>query len=149
MAKSAGESKASRKQVKLADSEFFYSEVTNGIKILVRPVHVIENSDPESDVFSFAYTVRIYNQSNDTVQLIERHWLILSNGVRVAEVVGPGVVGVQPVLAPGQQHEYSSSAVIQDPIGSMEGSYTFRTAEGKFFDAKIPRFDLLYPVTLH
>ena len=81
--------------------------------------------------------------------MLERHWLILSNGIRIAEVVGPGVVGLQPTLEAGGVHEYTSSAVIQDPVGSMEGSYTFKSSSGKYFDVKIPRFDLLYPIMLH
>ena len=132
-----------------AIASFPYTEITKGIRVSVRPEHVVESSDPDDDVFTFAYTVRIENNGGETVQLLERHWLILSNGVRIAEVVGPGVVGNQPVLAPGEFHEYSSSAVIQDPIGSMEGSYTFKSDAGKYFEVKIPKFDLLYPVILH
>lgn len=129
--------------------EFPYSEITRDIKVSVRPQHIEENSEPDNDVFTFAYTVRIENLGSEPVQLLERHWLIMSNGVRIAEVVGPGVVGLQPSIAPGGIHEYSSSAVIQDPVGSMEGSYTFKTDGGKYFEVKIPRFDLLYPVMLH
>jgi ApaG protein len=149
MGKSETVGKSSGSKKTLKESDFAYSASTGGIRILVRPVHLPEHSDPSGDVFSFAYTVRIINERSDTVQLLERHWLIMSNGVRVAEVVGPGVVGEQPSLAPGQIHEYSSSAVIQDPIGSMEGSYTFRAADGSFFDAKIPTFDLFFPLSLH
>lgn len=131
------------------EDAFFYSEVTRGIKVSVRPEHVEESSDPEAEVFSFSYTVRIENLSAETVQLLERHWIIMSNGVRIAEVVGPGVVGVQPILAPGERYQYTSSAVIQDPVGSMEGSYTFKSLTGKFFEVKIPTFDLVYPVVIH
>ncbi|MBX7143959.1 MAG: Co2+/Mg2+ efflux protein ApaG [Oligoflexia bacterium] len=136
-------------QIVSTEDAFFYSDVTRGIKVSVRPEHVEENSDPEAEVFSFSYTVRIENLSAETVQLLERHWIILSNGIRIAEVVGPGVVGVQPVLAPGERYQYTSSAVIQDPVGSMEGSYTFKSLSGKFFEVKIPKFDLVYPVILH
>lgn len=128
---------------------FPYTETTRDIRVSVRSQHVADSSEPDNDVFTFAYTVRIENLGAESVQLLERHWLILSNGVRIAEVVGPGVVGVQPVLGPGESHEYSSSAVIQDPIGTMEGSYTFKSGSGKFFDVKIPKFDLLYPIMLH
>lgn len=137
------------KQKQSESQAFPYSETTRDVRISVRPQHVPDSSEPDNDVFTFAYTVRIENLGPESVQLLERHWLILSNGMRIAEVVGPGVVGVQPVIAPGGSHEYSSSAVIQDPIGSMEGSYTFKTLAGKYFDVKIPKFDLLYPIMLH
>jgi ApaG protein len=137
------------KQKEDSSVSFPYTETTRDIRVSVRSQHVADSSEPDNDVFTFAYTVRIENLGAESVQLLERHWLILSNGVRIAEVVGPGVVGVQPVLGPGESHEYSSSAVIQDPIGTMEGSYTFKSGSGKFFDVKIPKFDLLYPIMLH
>jgi ApaG protein len=137
------------KQKQDSEQIFPYSDTTRDIRVSVRPQHVEGNSEPENDVYTFVYTVRIENMGTESVQLLERHWLILSNGVRIAEVVGPGVVGVQPTLAPGGLHEYTSSAVIQDPVGSMEGSYTFKTEGGKYFDVKIPKFDLLYPIMLH
>jgi ApaG protein len=137
------------KQKQDTAQNFPYTETTRDVRISVRPVHVEDSSEPDNDVFTFAYTVRIENLGSESVQLLERHWLIMSNGVRIAEVVGPGVVGMQPILAPGGFHEYSSSAVIQDPIGSMEGSYTFKSDSGKYFDVIIPKFDLLYPIMLH
>ncbi|MBN8547931.1 MAG: Co2+/Mg2+ efflux protein ApaG [Deltaproteobacteria bacterium] len=137
------------KQKENSTQTFPYSEITREVRISVRPTHVEDSSEPDNDVFTFAYTVKIENLGSESVQLLERHWLIMSNGVRIAEVVGPGVVGVQPILAPGDSHEYSSSAVIQDPIGSMEGSYTFKSSSGKYFDVRIPKFDLLYPIMLH
>ncbi len=126
-----------------------YTSITRGVRVTVRPEHLVEQSDPEQSVYAFAYTMRIENIGGETVQLLERHWLINSAGVQIAEVVGPGVVGEQPVLGPGDAFEYTSSAVIHDPIGSMEGTYTFKASTGQFFDVSIPRFDLVYPTILH
>ena len=126
-----------------------YTETTEQIKITVVPAAIEKNSDPMNGSFSFSYTVKIENLGDKTVQLLERHWVVLSADVQIAEVVGPGVVGEQPVLEPGQTFEYTSGTVIQDPIGAMYGSYTFRSKEGKFVSVKIPKFDLHYPIMVH
>lgn len=121
-----------------------YSETTHNICISVRPEIIRDNTDPSDQIYSFAYHVRIENLSNEKVQLVERHWLISSGGRQIGEVMGPGVVGQQPHLKPGEVYEYSSGAVIHDPIGDMYGSYTFRTEKGRYFQANIPRFDLVF-----
>lgn len=126
-----------------------YTETTNRVRICVTPEPLDDQSDPTARVFAFAYTIRIENLGEHPVQLLERHWLIFSGDQQIAEVVGPGVVGVQPRIVPGGYFEYQSSAVIHDPIGSMQGSYTFRGESGEFFQVAIPRFDLLYSVMLH
>lgn len=126
-----------------------YTAVTQHIKISVQPDHLEDSSDPNNNVFAFSYTIRIENLGDETVQLLERHWIITSGGAHLAEVVGPGVVGHQPVLESGQSYEYTSGAVIHDPIGAMKGSYTFRSNKGDFFEVAIPPFDLLYPVVIH
>lgn len=126
-----------------------YSEVTGNIKVSVLPAHIAQNSDPVGNVFAFSYTIKIENLGKDRVQLLERHWIIKSGDEQIAEVVGPGVVGVQPVLESGQEFEYTSGAVIHDPIGSMHGSYTFRADTGDYFQVTIPQFDLLYPMIIH
>lgn len=126
-----------------------YCQTTKDVRISVEPAHLIENSDPHNDVYAFSYSITIENLSTIGVQLLERHWVIMSGGVQIAEVVGPGVVGAQPVLGPGESFEYSSGAVIHDPIGSMHGSYTFRGADNNYFDVAIPFFDLIYPILLH
>lgn len=126
-----------------------YSSTTGDIKVSVSPQHLVENSDPDGNVFAFSYTIRIENLGPDTVQLLERHWIIMSGDYQLAEVVGPGVVGEQPVLAAGETFEYTSGAVIHDPLGSMHGSYTFRSIAGRFFDVTIPKFDLFYPMVVH
>lgn len=126
-----------------------YSKITKSIRITVVPDHIVENSDPKNDVYAFSYSITVENLSDQAVQLLERHWVIMSAGVQIAEVVGPGVVGCQPIVEPGHVFEYTSGAVIHDPIGSMHGSYTFRNEEGAFLEVIIPRFDLLYPIMLH
>jgi len=122
-----------------------FTETTASITVTVEPAPIIEESRPHDSEFVFAYTVAIENHSSDTVQLLERHWLIESAGEQTGEVNGSGVVGVQPVLKPGERFEYTSSTVIPDPIGAMQGSYIFKRREGDFFTVQIPRFKLLYP----
>lgn len=122
-----------------------FTETTASITVTVEPAPIFEETRPDEGVFVFAYTVAIENHSSETVQLIERHWIIESAGEQTGEVNGAGVVGVQPVLRPGERFEYTSSTVIRDPIGSMRGSYIFQRREGDFFTVQIPRFKLLYP----
>lgn len=136
-------------QDKANSSHSVYSQITKSIRISVVPDHLVENSDPKNDVYAFSYTITVENLSDKNVQLLERHWIIMSAGVQIAEVVGPGVVGNQPVLVPGESFEYTSGAVIHDPIGSMHGSYTFKSEDGKYFEVEIPRFDLSYPIMYH
>lgn len=108
-----------------------------------------EQSDPQNNQYAFSYTVTITNSSAQSVQLLERHWIVLSAERQIAEVVGPGVVGLQPVIEPGEQFSYTSGTVIEDPVGSMYGTYTFRSSAGSVFQADIPKFDLLYPAGLN
>jgi len=120
---------------------FFYRE-TEGIRITVRPRYVPEQSRPSQRHFVFAYSVRIENVSQETAQLVSRRWLIHDSVGRDTEVEGEGVVGEQPVLAPGRVHEYQSFCVLQSGSGHMEGSYRFVRADGSAFEAQIPRFIL-------
>ena len=120
------------------------TQTTQSISVTVRTVPIEEETRPFEGVFAFAYTIRIENNSNQTVQLLERHWIIESADEKIGEVTGPGVVGVQPILEPGQNFEYTSSTVINDPVGSMRGTYIFSRTEGGFFTVEIPRFSLVY-----
>ena len=122
-----------------------FTETTAKITVSVEPAPIPEESDPSAGSYVFAYTIHIENNSDDSIQLLERHWLIESAGEQIGEVTGPGVVGVQPVLEPGQSFEYTSSAKINDPIGAMRGSYVFRRKSGGMFTVQIPRFKLMYP----
>ena len=129
--------------------DFVYSKVTEGVRVSVICQPLIANSEPIRNVFAFSYTITIENLAQEVVQLLERHWIIKSNEVQIAEVVGPGVVGHQPILKPSTSFQYTSGAVIQDPIGSMQGNYTLRAASGRFFEVDIPRFELVFPIVVH
>ena len=120
---------------------FFYRQ-TEGIRVTVRPVFLRSESFPAHGQFVFAYFVRIENVGDAGVQLLSRRWLIRDAAGEDTEVVGDGVVGEQPVIAPGHVHEYQSFCVLKSPSGSMEGHYEFLRADGTRFNAAIPRFEL-------
>ncbi|HVP27756.1 MAG TPA: Co2+/Mg2+ efflux protein ApaG [Myxococcota bacterium] len=123
--------------------------VTHGVRVTVRSTHVPERSDPESGEWFFAYTVTISNEGDETVQLVSRHWIIADADGREQEVRGPGVVGEQPVLAPGESFEYTSACPLGTACGSMRGTYQMVTEGGDRFDATIAPFSLAAPYALH
>lgn len=126
----------------------FGSEVTTrGIRVLVECRHSREHSRPA--VWFFLYTVTITNDGDDSVQLISRHWIIRDGNGRVEEVRGPGVVGDQPLLAPGDSYEYTSGCPLPTPFGSMRGSYQMVTEGGEPFEAEIAEFVLREPGSIH
>ncbi|HVN84846.1 MAG TPA: Co2+/Mg2+ efflux protein ApaG [Candidatus Binatia bacterium] len=118
---------------------------TRGIRIRVRSQYVPERSDPVRSQFFFAYTVQIANQGAETAQLVSRHWIITDAHGHVEEVKGPGVVGEQPVLAPGESFEYTSACPLATPFGTMHGTYQMVTPNGERFDAEIAQFVLTEP----
>lgn len=118
----------------------FYYRSTNGIRITVTPRFAPEHSDADERRHVFVYHIRIENVGERTAQLLWRHWYIHDELAGDTEVQGEGVVGEQPVLAPGDVHEYQSFCVLQGSSGHMEGYYLFRTPEGEEFQAEIPRF---------
>ena len=120
----------------------FYYRQTAGIRITVRPRYLREQSYPFHQHYVFAYAVRIENVGEQTAQLRSRRWLIHDSSGENTEVVGEGVVGEQPTLAPGAVHEYQSFCVLKTPRGYMEGQYHFVREDGSVFEAQIPRFDL-------
>lgn len=122
---------------------------TRGVRVEVRARYSAEHSDPAHDVWFFLYTIRITNQGGETVQLKNRHWVITDATGKVEEVRGPGVVGEQPVLEPGQSFEYTSGCPLGTPFGSMRGSYDMVTAAGKRFDAEIAEFQMREPGAIH
>ena len=122
---------------------------TRGVRIQVQPSYVPERSAPRQGQYFFAYRVRITNVGDETVQLVSRHWVIADGEGRVEHVRGPGVVGEQPVLAPGQSFEYTSFCPLPTPIGSMHGTYQMVTADGAHFDAEIAPFSLAVPTALN
>ena len=119
-----------------------YYRMTNGIRITVRPVFAPDHSDPVEPRFVLVYFIRIENVSDATVQLMTRHWDIHDDVAGASQVDGPGVIGEQPVLAPGDVHEYNSFCVLRGHSGWMEGWYEFRLADDSTFHATIPRFIL-------
>ena len=119
-----------------------YTELTQGIEVVVTPEFLPEHSRPDVPYYFFAYHVRITNRGEKPVQLISRHWIIRDGMGRNDEVRGPGVVGLQPILEIGQSFEYSSSCPLPTPTGSMRGAYQMVDAEGARFEAKIPLFFL-------
>lgn len=120
---------------------------TRGIRVRVEPRHSPAHSRPGQ--WFFLYTVEIANLGTETVQLLSRHWIIRDGGGRVEEVRGPGVVGEQPVLEPGESYEYTSGCPLPTPFGSMEGTYQMVTADGETFDARIAEFVLREPGAIH
>lgn len=119
-----------------------YVATSNGIRVTVRPVYLDGQSDVLARRFVFGYYVRIDNESLDDVQLLRRHWIISDSSGRIEEVEGEGVIGRQPVIAPGEHHEYNSYCVLQTFVGTMEGTYTMEKGRGERFKVDIPRFDL-------
>jgi ApaG protein len=122
-----------------------YEKVTRNISVSVRPSYLEEQSSPDEDRFVWAYRVNIENRGAETVQLLERHWRITDKYGRLQEVRGPGVVGEQPVLKPGESFEYSSGCPLATPSGIMAGSYQMTTTGGERFDIEIPAFSLDSP----
>lgn len=123
--------------------------ITDGIRVSVEAVYVPEQSAPKQRRYVFAYTVRIENQGNGTAQLRSRHWIITDGDGKVEEVRGPGVVGQQPLLKPGERFEYTSGCVLQTPRGEMRGTYQMHRPDGSSFEAEIAAFRLQLPYTLN
>lgn len=123
--------------------------LTRGIRVSVKTQYVPEQSAPREHRYVFAYTIRIANESHARVQLKSRHWIITDGDGKVEEVRGPGVVGVQPTLPPGQGFEYTSGCVLATPRGEMRGSYQMEAENGETFDAAIATFVLTLPHTLN
>jgi ApaG protein len=119
------------------------------IDINVVTDYIAEQSDPTVDRYVFAYTITINNSGEIPAKLLNRHWLITDANGKVQEVRGEGVVGEQPHLNPGEFFEYTSGAVLETPVGIMEGEYEMVTDEGDTFLAPIDRFSLAIPRTLH
>ena len=114
------------------------------------PVHVVAQPEfigQHDDKFAFSYTIYITNRSDQTITLRNRHWIITHADGSVEEVIGEGVVGENPELAPGASYHYTSGALIPTPVGSMKGSYGFVTHDGQSFRAEIPEFTLHDPDT--
>jgi ApaG protein len=123
--------------------------VTEGLRVQVEAHYSPEHSDPGHSQWFFLYTIRLRNEGERTCQLLSRHWIIRSGTGNVEEVRGPGVVGEQPVLEPGDAFEYTSGCPLDTPFGSMEGTYQMVREDGSHFEAEIERFELRQPQALH
>lgn len=122
-----------------------YQKETRAIEITVKPFYLEEQSEPDDSHFVFAYHIRIQNNGQETVQLLNRHWQITDGLGHTHEVRGPGVVGEQPVLQPGEAFEYTSGCPLKTATGIMVGTYEMETLDGERFDVDIPAFSLDSP----
>ena len=123
---------------------------TQGVRIIVRPQYVPDQSAPERNHYLFAYQITIRNEGTRTVQLISRHWIITDGEGKTEEVRGPGVVGTQPVLKPGEEFQYTSGCPLTTPIGTMHGEFQMIVQHSReAFDAHIQPFRLAVPRMLN
>ena len=126
-----------------------YNSTTRLIKITAEPVFLDNESQPEDNYFVWAYTITIENTGEEVVQLLNRYWQITDAYGRVQEVRGPGVVGEQPVLNPGEIFEYTSGTPLSTPTGIMAGNYEMTTQAGEKFEVEVPAFSLDCPYAVH
>jgi ApaG protein len=122
---------------------------TQGVHVSVQSAYVVDQSAPAAKRYVFAYTVRVTNEGGRRVQLRSRHWIITDGVGKVEEVRGPGVIGKQPSLGPGESFEYTSGCVLQTARGEMRGSYEMVREDGETFDASIAPFHLGLPYSLN
>jgi len=126
-----------------------YNCTTRLIKITADPVFLDDESQPEDNYYVWAYTIVIENTGDEVVQLLNRYWKITDAYGQVREVRGPGVVGEQPVLQPGDSFEYTSGTPLSTATGIMAGSYEMATKTGEKFEVEIPAFSLDCPYAVH
>jgi ApaG protein len=119
------------------------------IEVKVATRFLDDQSQPRENRYVFSYTVTMRNRGQHPARLISRHWVITDANGKVQEVRGDGVVGEQPRMAPGEDFQYTSGAVIETAVGTMKGSYQMLADDGTRFDAPIPQFTLSVPRTLH
>lgn len=122
-----------------------YEAQTQGVTVRVSPTYLPDRSDPDGELYVWAYRVEIENDGPGTVQLVDRHWIITDAYGHVEEVTGPGVVGEQPVLQPGEVYQYTSGCPLNTPSGTMVGTYGMVALGGERFEAAIPAFSLHLP----
>jgi ApaG protein len=122
--------------------------VTRDIRVSVQARYDPDRSNPQQSQWFFLYTVNIRNEGRNTVQLISRHWIITDAMGKVVEVKGPGVVGNQPKLAPGESFEYTSGCPLTTPFGSMHGTYQMVDQGGEEFDIQVAPFTLTEPYNM-
>ena len=122
-----------------------YRAITRGIAVSVEVTYLEANSSPGNSQYFWAYRVTIENQGRETVQLRSRHWMITNSHGELTEVKGPGVIGKEPFLDPGESFTYTSGAPLNTPSGMMGGSYQMESDTGERFDIEIPTFSLDRP----
>ncbi|AQR60755.1 Co2+/Mg2+ efflux protein ApaG [Brevundimonas sp. LM2] len=122
-----------------------YEAETEGVIVRVRPAYLAGQSDPDEGRWVWAYQVEIENRGSQAVQLMARRWIITDGTGHVETVGGPGVVGEQPLIAPGDSYSYASGCPLPTPSGLMAGAYTMTDAAGRSFEATIPTFSLDVP----
>ena len=125
-----------------------YEQVTSGIRVRVQPRFSLSDSDPEGGVYVFSYEIEMENEGDIRAQLLFRHWRIHDSIGDDTEVDGEGIVGMKPVLQPGESHTYQSFCVLRSPVGYMEGYYTFARPDGQLFRVDVPRFELNGPFVI-
>jgi ApaG protein len=131
-----------------------FSEVvtsrTKDVIVSVQTAYVPAQSNPGNDQYVFAYRITITNDSTETVQLLRRHWIITDAYGRKRKVDGDGVVGLQPILSPGQVHEYVSGCDFQSPVGQMRGNYDMVSLDSNAaFKVRIPTFTMVCPIAMN
>jgi len=124
-------------------------EEQHDIRVQVATSYIDDQSEPDANRYVFAYTITISNNGRIPAKLLSRHWIITDANGKVQEVSGDGVVGEQPHLNPGERFRYSSGAVLETPVGAMQGLYRMETDTGRSFDAPIAPFTLAVPGLLH
>jgi ApaG protein len=126
------------------------AKITEGVKITVDTVYQPEYSNPAKEHFMFAYKIIIENLTDYSVQLLARHWIIFDSNGSKREVEGEGVVGLQPIIEPGNYHEYVSGCNLKTDMGTMQGTYTMkRLVDNELFKVAIPQFLLVAPFKLN
>jgi len=124
---------------------YIYERKTHNIRVKIKPAFLDDQSDPDENHYLWSYTVTIENDGKEPVQLMSRYWHITDGLGRSQEARGPGVVGAQPVIAPGQTFQYTSGCPLPTASGHMVGRYQMQTASGEAFEAEIPAFLLESP----
>ena len=119
------------------------------ITVAVKSAYLADQSDPSRGQFVFAYTITITNTGAVAAQLVSRHWIITDAEHQVQELKGPGVVGQQPLLQPGESFEYTSGTSLPTAVGTMRGTYQMIAEDGRTFDTDVPLFTLSVPRVLH
>lgn len=126
------------------------TEITEGVRVSVEVEYQPDYSSPSQYHYVFTYRVSIENNSNKTIQVLRRHWLIQDASYRTREVTGEGIVGQQPIIEPGKVHEYVSGCNLKSGMGTMSGTYQVeRLVDGKLLDVSIPKFQMVAPFKLN